>query len=160
MLWLSAAAKGGLMTTKKFQVWMHDPSLGGNWENDENYYSLNGPEPSPAELAAADAAYEDAFDNGAISLETDKSSIVGNGLDAATITVTFRLPYPDYVILSVAGLEMPVLFSPKGAGGPYTRTAQITNLKSIYPGETIIIEPVRWGSADVPGGDSLTIEVE
>jgi hypothetical protein len=147
------------MSNKKIQVWMHDPSLGGNWADDENYYSLNGPEPSPAELAAADAAYEDAFDNGAILLETDKSSIVGNGLDAATITVTFRLSFPDYVILSVAGLEVPVLFSPKGAGAPYTRTAQITNLKSIYPGETIIIEPVRWGSADVPGGDSLTIEV-
>ena len=147
------------MTSKKLQVQMHDPTLGGNWADDETYYSLDGIEPSPAEFAAADAACTYAKSNGAVYLESDKSSIIGNGVDAATITITFRLSYPDYIILLIAGQQTVVSFDPKGVGAPFEREAYITNLTSDIPGEDIVIEPLDWFAPDFPGGDPLVIEV-
>jgi hypothetical protein len=134
-----------LSTDVKLIAWMHDPTLVSS--------------PTPSEADAAEEALETALTDGAILLESNKSSIVGNGTDAATVTVTFRLPYPDYVMLRAGEQIFPISFTPKGVGAPFERTAQITNLISVIPGETIVIEPYDWFAPDFPGGDSIEIEV-
>jgi hypothetical protein len=126
-------------------AWMHDPA--------GVFVPVGG------EIDAAVAAIATAATDGTILLESNKSSITGNGTDAATVTVTFRLPYPDYVVIRAGTQLVPISFTPKGVGAPFERTAQITNLVSVLTGETIVIEPYDWFATDFPGGNTLTIEV-
>lgn len=152
-----------MTVNNRLAVWMHclgnpiwiDEDSWSEWRSD----NLGAPEPNQAQLDAAVAAYEDALDYGAVTLSSDKSTIVGNGSDAATVTVTYRLPFPDFVTLRIAGKEAVVPFFPKGIGAPFTRTNTIDDVTSVYPGEEIVIEVIGWGCPDVPGGDMLVIEV-
>jgi hypothetical protein len=148
--------------SKKLDVWFYDPAANPNWQDDDNYYEWHSPassEPSSGDLTAAHDAYLDALEFGALLIESNKSSIVGNGTDAATVTITYRLPYPDHVIIAIGELSIPVYFPPKSwAGSPYTRTASITNIISDLPGEDIVIDPLDW-YFDCPAGNTLVIEV-
>lgn len=146
----------------KIDAWFFEPGNQSNWLNDDTlieWISSVALEPSSGDLTAANAAYQDVVNLGALLFETDKTTIVGNNTDAATITVTTRLPYPDYALIAVDGLIVPIFFAPKSwGGGPYTRVAYITNLISDQPGADIVIEPISW-FFDVPGGDPLVIGV-
>lgn len=152
------------MVSKKIKVWLWNPRANPNWQDNDNYYFWRSEvdkdlEPTPAQLTAAEAAFDEAVAYGAVSLESNKASIVGNGSDAATVTVTYRLPYPDYVTLRIAGKEAVIPFDPKGIGAPFTRTNTIDNLVSNVPGENIVIEVLEWGLPEIAGGDTLIIEV-
>ena len=139
-------------------IWMHSPtseyltidsSGDGLHDTITEWRDGSVSQPTAQDLTDAESAYNDAVSNGPITLSADKTQISGNGLDTATITVGYALPYPSAIDVLING-EAVSVFITDGSG-----TLQLV---SDAPGTTILIES-RDAYQGIDAAASVTVEV-
>lgn len=130
--YLSGASDGGSV---------HDTLL--EWRDD------GVPEPTEQDLAAAQASLEAAGAD-PIAISVDTAEIAGDGEDVATLTVTYRLPYPPTVAVLINGEPYPVDVS-TGQGA--------LEIVSDTPGAAIVVETERLYEGYASQAEPIIIEV-
>ena len=140
------------------KIWMYSPASeyltidnSGDGAHDTivEWRDAGIPEPTAQDLIDAQAAYTDAAANGPLALNADKTQISGDGVDTATITISYLLPYPASIDVLVNGEAVSVELV-NGVG--------TLELVSDAPGTAILIESLS-AYQGIDASASVSVEV-
>jgi hypothetical protein len=137
-------------------LWFYSPTSDTSSDPLNDWRDPNVTKPTQQQLDDAWVYYQSI--TSAITLSVNKATITGDGVDVATVTVTYYLSYPDTLEVLINDQEHPLDNPlPDFVPGTYAPRQGTIEITSINPGViTVVTKESYQGMA---ASDSIIIEV-
>jgi hypothetical protein len=139
-----------------FSLWFYSPTSDLSSDPLNDWRDPNVAKPTQQQIDQAWAYYQSIVSS--VTLSVDKATIAGDGIDAAVLTVTYYLPYPDMITVLINDQEY-ALDNPLPPFVPGTYSPRVGTIEITSSNSGIITVATQESYQSLPASDTLIIEV-